>query len=345
VLAVSARMRMLAGDDEGAIRIADEALAIAEALELDELRAHALTTRGSSQAAPHDGVADVEEALRIARAMNSPIAGAIANNVAVLASRSGDLRRAAELHEDAIELAQRIGDVDSYRFTTGNLVFQYFFAGRWDETVALADAFVRECESSPHYMEGGVRGVRSYIRLARGDLTGAMEDAEIALARAREIKDPQRLIPSLFGSARTHLAAGDQEAARRLAKEGLAEIREHTGLAGMLGQITFVADELDITSEMVGILEDEQESFWRDTARASVSGDHALARKLYLDAGAPALAAEESLLAGDSLMRAGELDNGRAYLEEAFAFYRSVGATVFAERAERLLGSSYSESA
>ncbi|HET9437230.1 MAG TPA: hypothetical protein VFO64_03440, partial [Gaiellaceae bacterium] len=94
-----------------------------------------------------------------------------------------------------------------------------------------------------------------------------------------------------------------------------------------------------------GILEDEQESFWRDTARASVSGDHALARKLYLDAGAPALAAEESLLAGDSLMRAGELDNGRAYLEEAFAFYRSVGATVFAERAERLLGSSYSESA
>jgi predicted ATPase/class 3 adenylate cyclase len=345
VLAVSARMRMLAGDDEGAIRIADEALAIAEALELDELRAHALATRGSSQALPQDGVADVEEALRIARAVSSPIAGAIANNVAVLASRSGDLRRAAQLYEEAAELARRVGDADGYRFTTGNIVYQYFFAGRWDETIALADAFVKECESSPHYMDGGVRGIRSYIRLARGDLTGALEDAEIALARAREIKDPQRLIPSLFGSARVQLAAGDKNAAGRLAKEGLAEIREHTGLAGMLGQITFVADELDITSEMVEILEEGQQSFWRDIARSSANGDHALARKLCLDAGAPALAAEESLLAGETLMRTGELDNGRAYLEEALAFYRSVGATVFAERAERLLGSSYSESA
>jgi hypothetical protein len=44
-------------------------------------------------------------------------------------------------------------------------------------------------------------------------------------------------------------------------------------------------------------------------------------------------------------MRAGELDSARAYLEEALALYRSVGATVFVERAERLLGASYSESA
>ena len=346
VLAFSARMRMLAGDDGGAIGIADEALAIAEALELDELRAHALATRGSSQARPEDGVADVEEALRIALAASSPIAGAIANNLAVLASRSGDLRRAAALHEDATELARRVGDVNGYRFNRGNVVNFHFFSGRWDEAVALSDDFVRECETSPHYLEGGVRGVRAYIRLARGDVAGASEDAEVALAQAREIKDPQRLIPSLFGSARVYVAAGDRDEARRLAQEGLAQVREHPGLAGMLGQITFVAGELGIAGEMLEILDQSQDfTFWRHTARASVSGDHARARELYLEAGAPALVAEESLLAGESLIRAGDPDGGRAYLEEALAFYRSVGATVFVERAERLLAASHSESA
>jgi predicted ATPase/class 3 adenylate cyclase len=346
VLAISARMRMLAGDEEDAIQIANEALAIAEELELDELRAHALATRGSSQARPQDGIADVEEALRIALAASSPIAGAIANNLATLASRNGDLRRAAALHEEATELARRVGDVDGYRFTNGNRVYQYFFLGRWDEAVALSDAFIRECETSPHYMEGGARSIRSYIRLARGDLAGAVDDAEVALEQARRIKDPQRLIPALFGSARVLAAAGDRDVALRLVAEGLDQVRAHVGLAGMLGQITFLADELGIAGELLEVLDQGQEgTFWRDTARASASGDHARARELYLEAGAAALAAEESVLAGEALLRAGERQRARVYLEEALAFYHSVDATRFVERVERLLSDSYSESA
>ena len=49
VLALSARFRMLKGDHEQAIRVAQEALGLAEELALDELRAHALTTIGSSK--------------------------------------------------------------------------------------------------------------------------------------------------------------------------------------------------------------------------------------------------------------------------------------------------------
>ena len=49
VLALSARFRMLKGDNEQAIRVAQEALGLAEGLALDELRAHALTTIGSSK--------------------------------------------------------------------------------------------------------------------------------------------------------------------------------------------------------------------------------------------------------------------------------------------------------
>jgi class 3 adenylate cyclase/tetratricopeptide (TPR) repeat protein len=347
VLAVSARHRMLAGDSDDAIRIANEALAIAEALDLDELRAHALATRGSSNADPEAGVADVEEALRIAVAASSPVAGAIANNLAVLASRRGELARAAALHDEATEIARRFGDVDGYRFTRGNTVYQLFFAGRWDEAMAIADDFIGECETSPHYMEGGVRMVRSLMRLARGNVERALDDADVALALAREIKDPQRLIQSLLVSARVHALAGDRDAALGFAREGLDQVRKYPEFAGMLWQIVLVAEELGVRTEMLEILEQprERSGYWEETATAGARGDHIRARELFEESGAPALAAEASLLAGEALVRAGEPEKGRRFLDEALAFSRSVGATYFVGRAEALLSSTYSESA
>jgi class 3 adenylate cyclase/tetratricopeptide (TPR) repeat protein len=199
VLAMSARLRMLADENEEASRIANEALTIAETLGLDELRAHALATRGASREKlePTSGQDDVEEALRIALASNSPIASAVANNLAVLAIWRADVPHAAEIYEEAQELAIRFGDPQSLRFVRGNVVTLRCWLGDWDTALALGDEFIAECETSPHYMEGNVRNVRSYIRFARGDTAGAFEDSARALTQAREIKDPQRLLPSL----------------------------------------------------------------------------------------------------------------------------------------------------
>src|SRR4029450_1122207 len=55
VLATAARTRMIGGEPEEGLRIAREALAMAEALGLDELRAHALTTIGSAIGEAGDG--------------------------------------------------------------------------------------------------------------------------------------------------------------------------------------------------------------------------------------------------------------------------------------------------
>ena len=94
VLALSARFRMLKGDNEQAIRVAQEALGLAEELELDELRAHALTTIGSSKSRIElaSGRAELEQALDIALAADSPIAATTLNNLAVLAIWEGSLR-------------------------------------------------------------------------------------------------------------------------------------------------------------------------------------------------------------------------------------------------------------
>ena len=72
VLCVSARFQMLAGQNDEALATAREAFALAETLSLDELRAHALTTIGSSKNRLElgSGYADIQEALAIARNAN-----------------------------------------------------------------------------------------------------------------------------------------------------------------------------------------------------------------------------------------------------------------------------------
>ncbi|MGH3133047.1 MAG: ATP-binding protein, partial [Gaiellaceae bacterium] len=342
VLAFSARFRMLAGESEDAIRIANEALAIAEALDLDELRAHALTTRGSTMydGDPTTGVPDVEEALRIALEASSPIAGVIVNNLAALATWSGDLRRAAELYEEALELATRFGDSDGLRFTRGNLITSRFFRGKWDEAIAMAEAFISECETSPHYMEGAARHIRAYIRFARGDVRGALDDATIALAQAREIKDPQRLIPSLLQATRVHALAGRDADALELALEAIGFVREHVSQAGALGQISMVADQLGVRRELLEILDRARASPWVDAAKAGASGDFGRVRDMFNRFGALSLEAEACLLAGESLIESGQRDEAVSYLEDALTFYRSVGATYFIGRAEALLPAS-----
>jgi predicted ATPase/class 3 adenylate cyclase len=342
VLAFSARFRMLAGDSSEAIRIANDALSIAEPLELDELRAHALATRGSATrtADPAAGAADVQEALRIALDARSPVAGAIANNLAVLATFRGDVAGAAELYDEALDIARRFGDMDGLRFTRGNVIVSRFFRGLWDEAMAAADEFIAECATSPHYQEGALRNIRAYMRLARGDSAGALDDASRSLAQAREIKDPQRLLSSLLSAARVRALLGQTDEALELSKEAIAYVREHIAEAGILGQVAIVAGELGLRAEMLELLDRAPSTPWVEVARASIGEDFPRAREIFASFGAPALEAEACLLAGEKLMRSGRREEGLPYLEDALAFYRSVGATAFIRRAEALLPAS-----
>ena len=138
VLSFSARLRFLDGAHDEALRIAGEALALAESLGLDELRAHALTTIGSAKnrANPSAGRAELERALEIATEANSPQVANILNNLGVMASDSGDIARAEELYREGLRAAERVGDRDNVRFMRGNLLYMSFFQGRWDEFVA-----------------------------------------------------------------------------------------------------------------------------------------------------------------------------------------------------------------
>ena len=85
---------------------------VAEELGLEEVRAHALTTVGMAKNAVGDtsGIEDMERALEIALAVDSPIAGTIVNNLAVEAFSVGDMGRAEELYAESMQISERLGD-------------------------------------------------------------------------------------------------------------------------------------------------------------------------------------------------------------------------------------------
>jgi tetratricopeptide (TPR) repeat protein len=339
VLALSARFQMLAGDTEGAIHIAREALELAETLELDELRAHALTTIGSSKSRIElsSGRAKLEEALAIGLAADSPVAATTLNNLAVLAIWEGDFGRGDEIYAESIRISERFGDRDALRFARGNAIFAAYVRGRWDEALEQADKFVAECSTSPHYQEGLVRDARSFIRLGRGDTVGADEDRDVVIEQARRIRDPQRIVSALADSAFCLVLAGRESEARVLARETLALVRENVEMAGAANELLIPGDVLGIRDEFGQLVPLAPEGPWKDVLLASTAGDMTRVADLYASFGMPGHEAFTRMFLGEDLIASGRQVDGAAQLERALAFYRSVGAAFLVTRGEALL--------
>ena len=285
---------------------------------------------------------DQERALEIALAVSSPVASTIVNNLAVSKFRRGNLREAADLYREAYRLAERFGDGSGLRWSRGNLLFAMYFFGEWDEAEREADAFIAECESSPHYLETNAREIRGGIRLGRGEIDGALEDWDRGLELARHAKDPQAVVPSLLTYAYGLALLGRLDEARRLADEALDVVAAQRQMGGVLGIVVGVAQQLGIHERMLEILEaapDKRSPWWKATL-SSIQGDFRRTAELYEAMDAKTQAADAHLHAARELIESGSRKEGELELQKALAFYRSVGATFFVQRAERLLPAS-----
>jgi tetratricopeptide (TPR) repeat protein len=341
VLCLLARLLMLSSQEEAAIRTSEEALALAEALDLDELRIHALTTLGSAKLwLDHSGEVELERALGLAKAVNSPLATSVLNNLAVLATKRGDVARAEELNRETLQLAQQFGDRDITRFARGNLLFSATFRGRWDEMLHEADRFIAECEVSPHNMETAARSMRAYVRLARGDIKGALDDWGRDLEVAREMGDPTRVLPALLNRAQGLCLLGRLDEARAHASEAIEMAKTTPTIAELLFLIAGEARQLGIATEVVELITTAPDSPWKDAAIAQATGDPLRAVEIYARMGAPSIEADARFNAAVWLLEEGRTAEGFSQLEKALAFYRSVGAAFFIERGQRLLAKS-----
>ena len=340
VLAISARQRVLAGELQAGVRLAEEALELASRLGLAELEAHALTTIGTATIPLPGARSYLEQGLQIALAANSPGAANILINLAVEAFVGGDVRREDELFGEAYRIAERFGDRENMRFSRGDRIWTRWALGHWDEAGRAADEFIAECASSPHYLEGFALNVRANLRLARGDAEGALDDHHRALELARQVRDPQALQPTLLACARCCASVGRIDEARELATEALESIEAHIAGAIALGVFNPVAGQLGLRQRVRELAERAAEGPWRDATLAGADGDFSRAANLYAAIGSPTLEAEARLCAAEELIEAGRRAEGEAELEKALAFYRTVGATRYIEEGTALRAAS-----
>jgi tetratricopeptide (TPR) repeat protein len=234
-------------------------------------------------------------------------------------------------------VCERLGVESAARWFRGGYPAYLYLLGRWDEAYRLADDFIAEVEAgSPHYQEVECRLTRAAIRLARGDVAGAVEDARKGADFARAAKDPQLVQPGLGFAARVHATAGMRAEAEALVEEALAT-------APMVG---IIATELVWAVRELGRADDFEErafvarpanrepSPWRAAACAVAADDLERAAAVYEEIGALPHWAYSRLVAAE------ERGSSGPELERALAFFREVGATAYLARGEVLLAAS-----
>jgi class 3 adenylate cyclase/tetratricopeptide (TPR) repeat protein len=342
VLANVSRFWMLAGDNETAIRAGREALAMSEELELLEVQAHALDNIGIArvQSGDRGGFEDLERSIEIADAINSVESARAYGNLASSLSDMGELERAFEMMAEARVRAERFGLDDWLLWLRSESAFPEYYSGNWDESVRLLDELIHEFEEHPFWVESPCRVLRGQIRLARGDEAGAREDAERALELSRAGKDPQVVWPAVAFAARV-AASSDPERAGALLTELLSEWEERGVPRAM--ELSWMPDaaialpQLGREAEFLSALQPSEPSWWRQATDALLSGDPLRAAEIYSEIGSRPDEAYARLRAAERLLREGRRAEADVELQQALAFWRSVGATAYVRESEALL--------
>jgi predicted ATPase/class 3 adenylate cyclase len=321
-------------------KLARDALVMAEELEADELTAHALSTLGFARGTSGDfgGLEDLERAVEVAPADSFEHIRALSLLASLLAHK-GELARSVALSQEALDAAAKFGSPTVIRFLEAERVAGAYWNGQWEAALELADDFADAADAGlRHYGEILCRQVRAQIRLARGDVDGALEDAEKGLAAARTTADPQSLFPALAVQAWVLCRAGRRDEAGSVVDELLE------GFAGSSGTATFwfadlavVLAALDRTDEL-RVLEQQASgrTGWLEAALA-YAADPSAAAELYATIGTRPAEADARVRAATRLLNAGERQRAEQELGKALAFYRDVGATAYELEAQALL--------
>ena len=344
VLCATARGLLVASRAEEGFLVAAEADAMADELDLGELKALTTMTIGDARVQLGDlgGLADFERGIELAVEQSSPEAVAGTINLADTVMELGDLARAIELRESARASAERLGDARSLRWLRAERSGELYWTGRWDEALALADGFIAESEGgSRHYLDAHCRVMRGRIRLARGDSAGALDDAARAVELGREARDPQALYPTLAFHARALTTVGEPGDASAFAGELLELVRQQGALP--LAYLWIVDQALALVALGRGaeLAEAAPRSLvptpWNTAGQAIARGDARLGAEALAAIGALAEAALARMCAASSLAEAGRAAEAEVQLELALAFYRSVGAAAAIAEGEQLL--------
>jgi class 3 adenylate cyclase/tetratricopeptide (TPR) repeat protein len=344
VIAGVSRYLMLAGNAEDAIRLGREAFEMATELDLDELRAHALTNIGTARIATGDlgGMDELEESLAVSLEINSPESVRTYSNLGSTLASLGELERSFAMHHEARGLVERFGLGEMARKVEAEKVWELYVRGSWEEGLALADEMIADFAEKPYFMEGVCLGVRGCMRLAFGDLEGAQADATRAIDLARLGKDPQIVQPALAFGARAYCPT-DPQRADELAGEFFREWRstEWDVPGEWLADLAVALATLDWQSELLEQADRlRTRTPWLEAIVAFSTGDFQRAAEIYATVGHRPEEAYARLRAAEILVKEGRRAEADAELQRSLVFWRSVGATAYVREGEALLAAS-----
>jgi class 3 adenylate cyclase/tetratricopeptide (TPR) repeat protein len=334
VLASSASLHLAVDEAEEAMTAAAEALAMAEALGLAGLRAHALSTRGFSRVMTGDleGLRDLRESVDVAAAANSPQAARGFNNLASVTADLGDLPGAFELYEQSRRVAERFGDAIALGWLEVERAYELYWRGEWDTALELIDRLLApEEEGGASLHEVDALLLRGKIALGRKGAEPALPDVERAAGLARAIGAPQMLLPVLAFHAHALADAGRADEAGATADELLRLwLDEGRGLSlasFWLADLAFALADLGRAGEL-GLVAGRTptRTRWLDAAEAAGGGDWPIAAGIFARIGSlpdEALARTRAAAGLAAAHRTAEADD---QLRRAAEFYRSAGA-------------------
>jgi class 3 adenylate cyclase/tetratricopeptide (TPR) repeat protein len=327
----------LAGRSDEALEAGRAALAIAETLGFDDIRANALSTIGITRFALGDagGVDDQQRSIEVARASNSVDVIRSLGNLASCELDLGQIARARETLAQAAAEAQRFGSVWGRDWLGPERVTYLYYEGAWDDALRAVDELERELEHGLlTFMEGANRTVRARIRLARGDVDGALTDIHRTRDLARLAKNPQLLHMGLASFAAINAELGLVDEASAAVNELFADWRVHPILASAfwLLDLAYALVPLGRARELEEVLAEVRvQTPWADAARACAAGD--------LSGAAAVLDSIEALPEAAYVRLKSGLESE---VRRALEFYRSVGAARYAAEGEAMLATSRS---
>lgn len=288
------------------------------------------------------GMNDLERSLALAHAANAPydiVLGYV--NLAAAWGGLGNLARARENLRAGEEAAERLGDAIQLRWVRGSYLDVAYSLGEWDEAMRVSEDFIAAAEAgSPHYLEQAGLLSRALIRLARGDVAGALANDDHQLELARQTPEPQSLEAGLWASAFIRLEAGRVEEASSRLDELLAALGERAPAYEVLSwpNVAFAFAGVGRHDEFLELASRIKVPLrWLDAGRAFVLGDFERAANVYADIGSLADEAYARLRAAEALVADGRRAEADAQLQRALAFYHAVGATLYLQQGERLL--------
>ena len=279
ILAGNASHAYLAGDLDMALDLVEQALAAAAASGDVSARARALRVRGQARSELSQGGAgdDVTEAMRIDMDLgNTQGVMSSYNSKATYMGYIGEARDAVDVIDEGIAYAEVRGALASAEWSKMTKCELLIQLGRIDELESLVGVLEEADKARGGSQVGAfVIFLKAQVSWARGAVDEAWALAQDSLEPAREIGDPQALMPNLATSILVASAAGQSDPLPALIDEFVEAGRAHpTHLPIVLPAAAYGMIEQGRLDELAELVELGRAftSRWLDASREAVSG-------------------------------------------------------------------------